>query len=201
MMKGDPGALMYWAWNLGTQGIDYRKERDKAAGTGTITHALIDADLLEENAVVPGADDFEVTTEVYADMRKRADIGFKAYQDWRASSKLEIISAESPLVSEKYKFGGTPDAVARLNGALILLDWKAANAIYPEYIAQVAAYAKLWYENHNEYPESAVLLRVGKDEGDFHVSSWPANILQLGWEAFLHAHALYDLRAHLKKVC
>ena len=31
-------ALIYWSWNLGMQGIDYRKVSDKAKDIGTLTH-------------------------------------------------------------------------------------------------------------------------------------------------------------------
>jgi hypothetical protein len=37
----DPSALIHWAWKLGSEGKDYRKERDKAADIGTIAHFLI----------------------------------------------------------------------------------------------------------------------------------------------------------------
>ena len=37
----DPSALMYWAWDLGKQGIDYKKAREQAADIGTLAHFLI----------------------------------------------------------------------------------------------------------------------------------------------------------------
>jgi len=34
-------ALIYWAWDLGMQNIDYRKYRDKMADIGTIAHLMV----------------------------------------------------------------------------------------------------------------------------------------------------------------
>ena len=61
-----------------------------------------------------------------------------------------------------------PDAVlARVNGRLMLLDWKSGNRVYPEHVCQVAAYRQLLREHREEAPDSALLLRVGKDFADF----------------------------------
>ena len=34
-------ALIHWAWELGVQGLDYRKVRDQAGDVGTLVHYLI----------------------------------------------------------------------------------------------------------------------------------------------------------------
>jgi len=201
MMKGDPGALMSWAWKLGKEGKDYREERDRAAGIGTITHEFIDADITSRDRTMPTADEFHVASEKFVEMLERAESAFTAYKRWKTAVKLEIIATEAQLVSEQYKFGGTSDAIAMLDGELIILDWKAANHIYPEYIAQIAAYSQLWYENKKARPASAHLLRVGKEDGDFHYHAWPSAILQKGWSAFCHSHELYELKKQLQKVC
>jgi hypothetical protein len=203
-LTGDPGGLMYWAWDLGMQGKDYRKERDKAAGVGTIVHAMIDNDLMGHASTTdntPTADVLEVSTEDYSKMLDKAEMGYRAYLSWKAGVSIEITSAEVALVSEEFHFGGTPDATARLNGEFIFLDWKSSNSIHPQYIAQVAAYDQLWYENNGERATSGMLLRVGKDEGDFHVHSWPRHVLDMGWQAFLNCKELYELNKQLKKVC
>ena len=38
----DSGGLIYWAWDQGRQGLDFRQTRDKAAEAGTITHLMIE---------------------------------------------------------------------------------------------------------------------------------------------------------------
>lgn len=200
-LKGDPGALMNWAWKLGKEGKDYREERDHAAGIGTIGHEYIDADIHGREPQKFTAEEFRVDQATFDAMLVKAATSLQAYRSWKAGVKLEIIETEMQMVSEVYRYGGTPDALARLNGELILLDWKTSNHIYPEYIAQISAYAQLWAECRGELPTSAHLLRVGKDEGDFHYHCWPRSVLDTGWRAFRAAQECYELQKQLKKVC
>jgi len=39
----ESGGLVYWAWDLGKKGIDYREARDTAASAGTLVHAMVEA--------------------------------------------------------------------------------------------------------------------------------------------------------------
>ena len=36
----DAGPLMYWAWQQGVEGKDFRETRDAAASAGTVVHAF-----------------------------------------------------------------------------------------------------------------------------------------------------------------
>ena len=55
--------------------------------------------------------------------------------------------AKTPLfISKQYKFGGTPDCIARIGSYNELLDWKTSNHIYPNYLEQIAAY--VYHINH-----------------------------------------------------
>ena len=44
------------------------------------------------------------------------------------------------------------DAVGTIGNALVLLDWKYANAVYADYRYQLAAYGLLWGENYPDHP-------------------------------------------------
>lgn len=39
----ESGGLIWWAWDLGMKGLDYRDVRDKAADAGTLVHAMVEA--------------------------------------------------------------------------------------------------------------------------------------------------------------
>jgi len=41
----ESGGLIYWAWDQGRQGLDFRETRDKAADAGTLAHAMVEADI------------------------------------------------------------------------------------------------------------------------------------------------------------
>src|SRR5262249_45928265 len=109
-----------------------------------------------------------------------------------------VTHAEVGLVSEKHKFGGTLDAIL-LGNRRAMGDWKSSNKIYPEYMIQIAAYGKLWEENHPDQPIDGGyhLLRFDKEVGDFNHHFWRQ--LDRAWEAFLHLRELYEIDIELKK--
>ena len=59
------------------------------------------------------------------------------------------------------------DAVAYRGGTLVALDWKTSNGLYPEYLLQVAAYAKALEEMSGEAVSEAWAVRFGKKTPEF----------------------------------
>lgn len=187
----DPGGLVHWAWSLGLEGKDYRRERDDAGDTGHIAHDLIDCDI--HGREMPETND------------ARAVAALDAFREWRTMVKLEIVDTERPLVSEMHRYGGTYDALATVNGKLVLLDWKTSNKLYPEMVAQLAAYRQLIREackkgQRQMCPETAVLLRVGKEFGDFHHHQFTSECLDAGWERFRASQWLCETDSVLKRM-
>jgi hypothetical protein len=119
--------------------------------------------------------------------------------------QLEILETETPLVSELHGFGGTFDALAIISGKVALLDWKSGSGVYPEVIAQLAAYRQLLRERAGNKrhlaPEGAHCLRVGKEMGDFHHHHYVGEILDAGWRRFLGSMAMHQEDRMLRKVC
>jgi len=111
---------------------------------------------------------------------------------------MEIVEQETPLVSEKYQFGGTLDAIM-VNGELALGDWKTSNAVYPDHIIQLAAYWKLWEENNPDRPITGGfhLCRFAKEHADFAHHFWAD--LTDAWEQFKLFRVAYDIDKKLKK--
>ena len=117
--------------------------------------------------------------------------------------KVDYVLTETPMVSEEYAYGGTPDAVGHVDGRMALLDWKTGNAVYPDAIIQMAAYKMLWAEVYAESRgpiETHYLLRFGKTHGDYHVHAYPSEVIAMGWRAFVHLREMYELDKQLKKV-
>ena len=185
----DSGGLIHWAWQLGKDGKDYREERDKAADVGTIAHEMVDCDI-HGREFDPSQYDRELVA--------KATRCFEAYKDWAASHKLRPAETEMQLVSERYRYGGTPD-VLFVDGRLVLGDWKTSNRVYPEYLCQLAAYRWLVIENRPEMnvAPDAYLLRFDKEHGDFHVHHYTD--LDDAWRAFIRMRELYDLMNALKR--
>jgi hypothetical protein len=195
----DSGGLIHWAWQTGIDGEDYRAKRDKAAEAGSICHRWIEGWIHGARIVTPVAD---------SAIHEQAFSGYQAFLDWAESVQLEVLETEVALVSETHRFGGTFDALALVAGKPKLLDWKTSNAVYGEYVAQVAAYRELLRErfegtgvpDFENVPDSALLLRIGKEHADFHLHSYPSSVLDIGWTYFVHARRMYDLDKELKKV-
>lgn len=187
----DAGGLIHWAWQQGIDGIDYRKTRDAAADVGTITHAWVDDYIHDRPRSL-----FAAAPE---EGLKQAESGLMAFIDWATQVSLEIIETEVPLISEEFRFGGTFDALARVAGRVVLLDWKTSNGVYADYIVQVAAYRQLLKERGTEV-DGAQLCRFGKEFADFHHHSYPNEVLDIAWESFKCFRTAYDLDSKLKKV-
>ena len=182
----DAGALIHWAWNLGIEGKDYRKERDKAADIGTIAHFLIEAFL---NGFVCDLEDFD-----QADIDK-ALLCYNKFVDWWDQQNLEKVATEIQLVNEPYRYGGTIDFIAKKpNGDHVLIDFKTSKKISESYWRQCAGYASLWDQNHDHKADKRIkdhcIVRIGKqEEGDFEVV-WKADLLK-EWNVFQKQVDLY----------
>lgn len=184
----DAGGLIHWAWEMGKAGKDYREERDKAADAGTLAHAAVEAWLHGQPTL------FEGQPEVVAKAQK----AFGAFLEWADQTQLKVTHTEIPLVSEKYRFGGTFDAIL-VKGRRSMGDWKTSGRVYGEYLAQVAAYGILWEENFPDEPIDGGyhLLRFDKEYGDFHAHWWGE--LEAGKRYFLSLREAYEDDKELKK--
>ena len=184
----DSGGLIHWAWKIGTEGKDYRTERDSAASVGTLVHAMVEASLY--GSPQPSTEDFSP-----AQLLQAAN-GLQAFKDWYDGT-IYISDTEVAMVSEAHQFGGTPDAIGIVNGKRCILDWKSGG-VYQDALIQVAAYGKLWTELHPDQPiEGYHIVRFGKETGDF-VHRHFADLSE-AWEQFLLFRRAYELDKGLKK--
>ena len=185
----ESGGLIHWAWDLGMQGIDYRDVRDTAASIGTTAHDMVECYILKK--------EFDESKYDPAHIEK-AKVSFASFLEWANASNLQTAETETQLISKEFRYGGTPD-VFFVKGKRSLGDWKTSNAVYGDYLCQLAAYKHLWEENYPDQPidGGAHLIRFDKDYGDFHHHYYTD--LDDAWEAFKHMRALYDLDKILKK--
>ena len=176
-------ALVKWANNLGLKGIDSSKARDQAADIGTIAHAMILAELTNTKADLEEYSNADIKT---------AENSLKSFHEWRKEHELKVILTETPLVSDKFAYGGTPDCLAIVNGELELIDFKTSNAIWDAYYYQIAAYRQLLMENGYPKLKKARILRIGKGKGaDF--EERVITEFQDEFKLFHHCLAIYYL--------
>jgi hypothetical protein len=176
--------LNYWCWDLGRQGLDYREVRDAAGRVGTIAHRLIAAHLRGE------APNYQPLA-CLPDEAEKAEKCFLKYLAWEKENPLVPVIIETPFVSEEFKYGGTPDLLAEIDGDFILLDFKTGGGIYESYFTQLAAYWNLLKEQKWPIADARVV-RISPDDSEVEVAI--ALDLDREWQIFQHALGIYTLR-------
>jgi len=178
-------ALIHWAWDLGTKGIDYRKYRDVLADIGTLTHILVQCEFTGEK---PDTSSFS------KEQIDKAENCLISFYEWQKGHKIKPLLTEKALVS-RLGFGGTIDCLAMVDGAKTLLDFKTGKAIYDEYFYQLAAYNKLLQENGHPDVQNVRILRIGRDESEgFEERLIPVANLKAHWRIFASCLVIYKCR-------
>lgn len=142
----------------------------KAAEAGTIAHDMIEQNLLHGTLYDERGPFPETAATATGDVKAKALNSFRQFLKWNAQTKIRVIQTEKGLVSERHKYGGTWDGIGRdVDNKLVLIDWKTSNAVYGDYLYQLAGYAILIEEVMPELgPVTGFhLLRVAKEHADF----------------------------------
>ena len=206
----DPGALINWAYRTGREhGVLEGQGQPAPSGLyegsdilaiGTCVHSMCEAWVKgDEPMLVLEKALEEETVNDKATFRAQAASAYSAFEFWCKGTQLEIVDCEVQVISETHRFGGTLDFIGKLNGKMVLGDFKTSNGIWPEYLMQVSAYAKAYEEcTGNKIDGGYHILRFSKENGDFGHHFYPS-LDDDAWPAFLHLRALYDLNEKLKK--
>lgn len=184
----ESGGLMYWAWEQGKAGLDFRETRQAAADAGTLAHAMVEAEIHGKPFTVP-----EGTAQ---ETRDKACQAYRLYKEWAVQTRLVAVKTEVRLVSEQYRYGGTLDVIL-VGGRRVLGDWKTSNGVYGDYLCQLAAYGYLWNEANPDEPVAGYqLMRFSKDHPDFEARFFEE--LEEAWEMFLALRRAYELDKAVK---
>jgi hypothetical protein len=145
----------------------YLIKGDTGKDVGKRVHGAIESHLKGEHLDIPD------------DIQKP----YKAFLGWVDKFKPEVLSIEKIVYSKANDYAGTFDAILRINGEVVLCDWKTTNAsrtaplgIYSEHFLQLGGYNLAYREEkftrlhkelgHNyadEYPTDLMVIRVGKE--------------------------------------
>ena len=196
----ESGALMGWANKVGRQGMTLPEAYAGPTNAGKLCHRLIRADLMGQPPELPDQKTSGLSPKEYSTALEQARRGFGSFLKWKGAHKIEVIATELSLVSEQHQYGGRLDAVIRLDGELVIPDWKAANDVYLGDVLQVAAYRQLWNENNTEQANGSLILRVGKEKADeFEARPYGLDEMRLAWGEFALLLGGYVMEAELKK--
>jgi hypothetical protein len=187
-------ALVKWANNLGLNGIDSSRYVDSLANAGTLAHYLAACELLKEEPDQSYQDEFSKVDH------DRAANAMLSFYNWQKQHTVEVVASELQLVSEQFRFGGTCDFIATVDGQLTLVDLKTCKALYgptDEKWSQVAGYAILALENGHKITATPRILRIGREESEgFDYVEMPEPALQR--ERFLKCLELYRIQKRLE---
>ena len=182
--------LMNWGIRMVKEGKDPHAYTKDAADTGTLAHALCEADI--------NGEDYEIGKDWTENQTTRAMKALFAFQEWKAQTKPKFVAAEMKLVSEKHRVGGTADGVFKIGKKLYIYDIKTSRDVYDEMKLQLGMYTHIYEELQPKAKiDGGVILRLDKETGDFHYHSIHRDTLDIGAEIFLHYLATYNLKKEL----
>jgi len=121
---------------------------------------------------------------------------------WEADNKVKFIESERMIYSKKYKYAGTLDFIAEIDGKKWLGDIKTSKAIYDEYLFQTAAYRQAYTEETHEKVAGELIVRIGKDGDEVEIAKSTDEHTTPYWvnrNAFNHCLKLYRTLETLKK--
>ena len=178
--------LVAWARRTALAGDDPDAVLKEAGTIGTLAHYLCESHIKGEKPD---------TTDYSAEQIEKAENAFLGYLEWEKMTKPQYEGIELKMVSEKYEIGGTADFIARINGALVLGDFKTSKGIYPEMTCQLAAYRKMYLELQPKAKiNSAMILKLDKNSGNFSHHFVSKQQLDWGWQVFLCCLELEKLK-------
>ena len=146
----DNRALIDWAASMGYK--RYKDIKASALEIGTVVHEFVDEYLVAKyNMKMPYEVDY---TRVQTPYRSKVYNSFENFKLWESNLESlgykieEVVGLEIPVVTPWY--GGTIDAIFKINGVYYIIDFKTSKKIFNNYLIQTAAY--YWAVNNGYCP-------------------------------------------------
>jgi len=131
----------------------YREAQKEARDRGKETHEWISKWIKGEKPDMP--EDMQIVN------------GISAFLKFQKENQFKWTDSEIVCYSQKHQYAGFIDAIANKKKQKILVDFKSSNGIYPEMIMQVIGYVIAWEEEHKKKIDRAMIIKFGKETGDF----------------------------------
>lgn len=148
---------------------NYRRIKKEAADIGSLVHRVLEQVLkyragLCDYPSLPLKSDLLLAPGLTPEMVEKANLCVKAGLEFFDTHELKVVQSEAPRWSPTYGYIGTGDLIARLNGALSVLDFKTGKRPYAEYFLQTAAYQHAYQEEFpGEQIQARWIVNVGRD--------------------------------------
>ena len=187
--------LMKWYYDEGASGQPFNAKRDRAGNIGTAMHHMISSHItghsLDASIVMAAGIDQPMVHILFDKFRRW----------WEGLKVMEVICTEKMLVSERYRYGGTPDLVALdANGTAVIFDWKTSSDFYQEMLMQGAAYRQLVGEATGVIAPTAQFILIAKDRPRISVYTLLAEHMDPALDKFITLRAAYELEDTLDSI-
>ena len=167
----------------------YRKKSQAALNIGEEVHAWCEQAIKFKLGVgtMPSMPENEIVRE-----------SIENFRDWTKENDVKWLSSEEKVYNRKYKYAGTVDAIAEVNGVFGVIDFKTSKRLYDEYDLQVSAYGETIEDIYGRDCESSWLLRFDKEDGSFESKELQSGDHAENFMAFYGALCLYNRLTVLK---
>jgi CRISPR/Cas system-associated exonuclease Cas4 (RecB family) len=115
-----------------------------------------------------------------------------SFVGWAKVVNGDIHCTEYKIISRKYRYSGTLDAVGTFEGKPMLYDWKTSSSIYRDMDLQLAAYAQAYKEETGIDLKQGMIVHVSKDKPRYKLT---AKVFKLGkapLKRFLKLREMFD---------
>lgn len=153
----------------------HRNKTEEAADIGTYVHQWVEDFINGKNPAMP--------------INEQIRNGVEAFIKWKDEHKVKFLSTEQKIYSKKYKYAGTYDFEAVIDGKTYLGDIKTSSGIYNEYFFQVAAYQHARQEEDPTRNYHGVVIVNCRKDGNLDVQT--STEFDKNFKAFMAALVLH----------
>lgn len=125
-------------------------------------------------------------------MRERVEGMMRSFIQWAKAVDGDIHHTEYKVISRKYAYSGTLDAVGTFEGKPFLFDWKTSSRIYPDMDLQLVAYAQAYREQTGIWLKQGMIVHVSKTKPTFKLTVKVFKLGKRSFNRFLKLRANFD---------
>ncbi len=132
----------------------HQLKKEKAATVGSLVHSWSEKYIKGEEPAMP--------------KNKNVLNGVIAFLKFVEDNKIKFIASEKLVYSKTHDFVGLMDAVAKIKGKLVAVDFKTSKSgHYPEYKFQLSAYRGADEEESGVKYDRSIIAHFDKENGEF----------------------------------
>ena len=116
----------------------------------------------------------------------------KSWIAWAESVDGIIERTETKVISHKYRYSGTFDAIGKIDKTHFIIDWKTGSSIYADMDLQLSAYAEADNEMTSSKIKDGLIVHVSKDKPHFKLKTKQFKLGRRVFNKFLKLRHMFD---------